>query len=152
MVIFLFVALLPLGSLTAEGATTTGQQLRAAQREARIAAYNADSERYRAERQVCDARWRKDNAEHCKAMQARRDTCKSNPEQCREDRLTRFSQRFKTADADGSREEAKSALPRLARCFDRTDADRDDQISSEKILAAKAHYEQRRPRRDTPKV
>ena len=62
-----------------------------------------------------------------------------------------FEQRFKRADTDGdgriSRTEAEQAMPRLARHFDRIDANQDGVVTFEELAAArKAFFEQRRGR------
>ena len=79
---------------------------------------------------------------------ARIEQCKANPEKCRAEKKAKFEQRFKLADADGngmiSRAEADQAMPRLARHFERIDANKDGQVTREEVATArKAHFEQR---------
>jgi Ca2+-binding EF-hand superfamily protein len=90
-------------------------------------------------------------------FEKRRAECQANPEKCRAERTARFEQRFKGADADGngtiSRAEAEKAMPRLARHFDRVDANKDGQVTRDEIMAArKAHMERRKPRPEPSKI
>lgn len=83
-----------------------------------------------------------------KERTARMEACKANPEKCRAERTAAMDKRFKSADADGngmiSRTEADKTMPRLARHFERIDANKDGQVSREEMAAArKAHFEQR---------
>lgn len=87
--------------------------------------------------------------------QARMEACKANPDKCRAERQAKFDERFKKADADGngaiSRVEADKAMPRLARHFERIDANKDGQVIREEMAAArKAHYEQRKRAKPEP--
>jgi Ca2+-binding EF-hand superfamily protein len=64
-------------------------------------------------------------------------------------KMARFEQRFKRADTDGdgriSRAEAEQSLPRLARHFDRVDANKDGFVTIEEVVAMrKAFFEHRR--------
>ena len=90
-------------------------------------------------------------------MEKRHAECQANPEKCRAERVARFEQRFKSADADGngmiSRAEAEKGLPRLARRFEQIDADKDGHITRDEVAAArKAHMERRKPRPEPSKI
>lgn len=114
-----------------------------------------------AQREARHAQWCAANAERCKEMQARAQQrmaeCNADPEKCRAQRQAHFERRFKLADADGngmiSRAEAEKALPRLARHFERFDANQDGQITREEIMAVrKAHFEHRRRPAERPNI
>ena len=129
-----------------------------------MAQCKADPAKCAAERQARFEQMCKDNPARCKemkemraAMEKHRAECKTNPEKCRVERQAKFEQRFKRADTDGngtiSRAEAEKGLPRLARNFDRIDANKDGQVSREEIAAArKAFFEKRKPRPQDSKI
>jgi hypothetical protein len=132
-----------------------------AKRDAMMAECKANPEKCRSERMAHMGEMCKANPERCKEMKAnfekRRAECQANPEKCRAERTARFEQRFKGADADGngtiSRAEAEKAMPRLARHFDRVDANKDGQVTRDEIMAArKAHMERRKPRPEPSKI
>lgn len=114
---------------------------RRAQRAERRKTCQAEPERCRAERRARFEQWCKDNAEKCATVRARREHCRANPEQCRAERQARIKERVRQADADGdgalSRAEAETAMPRLARHFDRLDANQDGFVTAEEIEAAR---------------
>ena len=153
-------ALIPMGAMAAEGlpgATVKpdgkGAGLTAEQRQARMEACKANPEKCRAERQAMFEKRCAANPERCKEMKEkmakRMEACKTSPEKCRAERQARFEGRFKKADVDGngmvSRAEAEKAMPRLARHFDRIDANKDGQVTRDEwATARKAHFEQRK--------
>ena len=109
------------------------------------------------------------NPEKCRAEKKARmeQLCKENPQRCEAmkkrmqerggDKKGAFIERFKRADRDGngavSRAEAEQSLPRLARRFDRIDANKDGQITLEELAAArKARMERRGGRADALKI
>ncbi len=157
-------ALLPMGAIAAEGlpgATVRpeGKGPTAEERKARMEACQANPEKCRAERQAQFEKRCAANPERCKEMKARMakrmEECKANPEKCRAEHQAKFDERFKKADADGngaiSRAEADKAMPRLARHFERIDANKDGQITREEMAAArKAHFEQRMRHKPEP--
>ena len=150
--------LFPMAVIAAEGlpgATVNpeGKGPTAEERKARIEACKANPEKCRAERRAQFEKRCAQNPERCKEMKAkfakRMEECKANPEQCRAERAAAMDKRFMSADADGngmiSRAEAEKAMPRLARRFDRIDANRDGQVTREEMaVARKAHFEQRK--------
>lgn len=114
----------------------------------------ANPEQCRAERQARFEAWCKDNAEKCQRIKARREQCRANPEQCRAERQARFDQRFNKADTDGdgvlSLAEAEKEMPRLARHFEKVDANQDGRVTREEIEAArKARAARRHKGRDS---
>jgi hypothetical protein len=151
-------ALIPMGAMAAEGlpgatVRSEGKGPTAEEHKARMEACKANPEKCRAERQAMFEKRCAANPERCNEMKAkfakRMEECKANPEKCRAERQARFEGRFKNADADGngmiSRAEAEKGMPRLARHFDRIDANKDGQVTSEEMAAArKAHFEQRK--------
>ena len=150
---------LPGATVKPEGKGTSG--LSAEERKARMEQCKANPEKCRAERESRREQMCKDNPARCKEMKERREKrmaeCKTNPEKCRADKKAQFEQRFKRADADGngaiSRAEAQKAMPRLARHFDRIDANKDGQVTREEIAAArKAFFERRKPRAEAGKI
>ena len=156
--VLVVAALIPMGAMAAEGlpgATVRpeGKGPTAEERKARMEACKANPEKCRAERQAMFEKRCAANPERCREMKAkfakRMEECKANPEKCRAQRQARFEGRFKKADADGngmiSRAEAEKGMPRLVRHFDRIDANKDGQVTSEEMAAArKAHFEQRK--------
>ncbi len=145
-------ALFPIAVIAAEGA---GPAADAPQ--ARMEACTANAEKCHAERRAQFEKRCAENPERCKEMKAkmakRMEECKANPEKCRAERAAAMDKRFKSADTDGngmfSRAEAEKGMPRLARRFERIDANKDGQVSRDEIAAArKAHFEQRK--RDKP--
>jgi hypothetical protein len=161
--VLIAAALIPMGAMAADGlpgATVKpdgkGAGLTAEQRQARIEACKANPEKCRAERRAMFEKHCAENPERCKEMKAkmakRMEACKANPEKCRAERAAVMDKRFKSADTDGngmlSRAEAEKGMPRLARHFDRIDANKDGQVTREEMAAArKAHFEQRRGRK-----
>ena len=156
-----FATLVPLAALAADGmpgATVKSDASgapgpSAEERKARMEACKANPEKCRAERQAQFEKRCAANPERCKEMKAkmakRMEECKANPEKCRAERQARFEERFKKADVDGngaiSRAEAEKAMPRLARHFDRIDANKDGQLTRDEMTTArKAHFEQRK--------
>ena len=87
-------------------------------------------------------------------MENRSAECNANPQKCQADREARFEQRFKRADTDGngviSRAEAEKHMPRLARHFDRVDANRDGQITREEMASVRKALFEQRQRRSEP--
>ena len=146
----IFSALLPLAAGAADGlpgATVTP--------EAKAAGPTAEQRTARME-QKC-----KEDPVRCKEMkekmEKRRAECKANPQKCHADNKAQAEQRFKRADADGngtiSRAEAQQRSPRLARNFDRFDANKDSQLTREEMAAArKAFFERRKSRSETTKI
>ncbi|HTD89470.1 MAG TPA: hypothetical protein VK663_02320 [Burkholderiales bacterium] len=122
-------------------------------REKRMADCKANPEKCQAEKKARIEQMCKDSPERCKDMKEKMD-------KRRAEKKAQIEQRFKRADADGNgainRAEAENAangLPRLARHFDRFDANKDGQVTIEEIAAArKARFEQRgrRPGRVEP--
>ena len=156
--VLLAAALFPMAAMAAEGlpgATVKpdGKGMTAEERKAHMEACKANPEKCRAERQAQFEKRCAANPERCKEMKAkmakRMEECKANPEKCRAEHQAKFDERFKKADADGngaiSRAEAEKAMPRLARHFDRIDANKDGQVTREEMAAArKAFFEQRK--------
>ena len=154
-------ALFPMAAMAADG-TSDGKRAgmtaeQPEQRQARIDACKANPEKCHAERRAQFEKRCAENPERCKEMKAkmakRMEECKTNPEKCRAERAAAMDKRIKSADADGngmiSRAEADKAMPRLARRFDRIDANKDGQVTRDEMAAArKAHFEQRK--RDKP--
>jgi hypothetical protein len=150
-------SLLPLAVLATEGlpgasVKPDAKNPTAEERSARMEACRENPEKCRAQRQAQFEKRCAENPERCKEMKAkmakRMEQCKANPEQCHAERAAMMDKRFKSADADGngmlSRAEAEKGMPRLARHFDRIDANKDGQVSSEEMAGArKAHFEQR---------
>ena len=160
----IFAALLPLtagaadglpgATVKPEGKAMSGPS--AEEHKARMEQCKANPEKCRAERESRREQMCKDNPSRCKEMKDRQEKrmaeCKANPEKCRAEKKAHFEQRFKRADTDGdgriSRAEAEIAMPRLARHFDRIDANKDGQVTFDEIAAArKAFFEQRRGHR-----
>jgi len=87
----------------------------------------------------------KENPQQCEKMRAkmkqRREQCKADPEKCKAERRAYAEQRFKKADSDGNgainRGEAEKGMPRLAKHFDRIDANKDGQLSVAELQAAR---------------
>ena len=155
---FSLAALVP-AAVAAEGAAGKPDGVArpsAEARKARMEECKVNPEKCRAERQAKREQWCKEHPARCKEMAERREQrmaeCKANPEKCRAEKKAHFEQRFKRADTDGdgriSRAEAEIAMPRLARHFDRIDANKDGQVTFDEIAAArKAFFEQRRGHR-----
>ena len=160
---FIFAALLAVGTLAAVAADgpagkPEGKGASAEERAARMEACKANPEKCRAERAARREQFCRDNPARCKEMQERREKraaeCKADPEKCkamkekmeqrRTDKKAHIEQRFRQADTDGdgriSRAEAEVRLPRLARHFDRIDADKDGHLTFEEIAAARTAY------------
>ncbi|MBI4189982.1 MAG: EF-hand domain-containing protein [Betaproteobacteria bacterium] len=87
----------------------------------------------------------RENPQQCEEMRAkikqRHEQCKADPEKCQAERRAYAERRFKKADSDGngaiSRGEAEKGMPRLARHFDRIDANKDGQLSVAELQAAR---------------
>jgi hypothetical protein len=158
LLVLVFAALVPLTALAADGAAgrLDGKGASPEERKARMEECKANPEKCRAEREARREQMCKDNPARCKEIQERREKrmaeCKANPEKCRADKKAHFEQRFKRADTDGdgriSRDEAEKHLPRLARHFDRVDANKDGFVTLEEVFALrKAFFEHRRGNR-----
>jgi hypothetical protein len=82
-----------------------------------------------------------------------RQWCKENPEECRAQMQRNREAWWKKNDADGdgavSREEAEKNAPRLAKNFDRIDANSDGKVTPEELQAArKAAHERHKQHHD----
>lgn len=116
----------------------------------RRAECQADPEKCRAEKKARMAQYCKDNPQRCEAM-------KNRMQERGADKKGAFAERFKRADRDGngaiSRAEAELSIPRLARRFDRFDANKDGQITMDELAAArKAHMERRGARTEKIRI
>ncbi len=158
--VLLAAALIPLGAMAAEGSHGgKGASLTAEQRQARMEACKANPEKCHAERRAQFEKRCAANPERCKEMKEkfvkRMEQCKASPEKCQAGRQAKFDEGFKKADADGngfiSRAEAEKGMPRMARHFERIDANKDGQVTRKEAAAArKPHYEQRKRAKPDP--
>ncbi len=129
--------------------------------EKRMAECKANPEKCHADKKASMEQKCKEDPVRCKAMkekmEKRRAECKANPEKCQADKKAQAEQRFKRADADGngtiSRAEAQQSSPRLARNFDRFDANKDGHLTLEEMAAArKVFFERRKSRTEATKI
>ncbi len=165
----IFSALLPLAAGAADGlpGATVKPETKAAagptaeQRKARMEQCKADPAKCEAERKARYEQMCKENPARCKEMKERHEKrmaeCKANPEKCHADKKAQAEQRFKRADADGngtiSRAEAQQSSPRLARNFERFDANKDGQLTLEEMAAArKVFFERRQSRTEATNI